>query len=314
MNMILAMSMAIFGVTLLIGYGIARIFRRNNPALQRLNKYITEDQKRLRAQGDKQKTGRFRPTLVHVIQSVSDIMPVSDQYTKSLKLSLLQAGYMRKDAAKIFASVQMIIGGLLLLCGIMMAIALHRNLMGSVAIALMFGAFGYYVPQVWLKGNIKRRKGQIIAGLPDALDLMVVCVEAGLGLNAALLRVGEELERHCPVVSQEFLLVNHEMRAGISRQDSLRHLADRCPVDDVQSFVAVLIQTDKLGSSMARTLRTQSDSLRSKRKQRADEAAAKTSIKLLFPLVFFILPSLFVVLMGPGILQVIKAFSGTDMP
>ena len=169
---------------------------------------------------------------------------------------------------------------------------------------------------IWLRGRIRSRKKQIISGLPDALDLMVVCVEAGLGLNATLLRVGQELSRHCPAVSQELLLVNREMRTGVSRHDALRHLSQRNPVDDVQSFVAVLIQTDKLGSSMSRTLRTQSDSLRTKRRQRAEEAAAKTSIKLLFPLVFFILPSLFVVLLGSGIIQAIKAFSGagTSMP
>jgi tight adherence protein C len=241
-------------------------------------------------------------------------MPVNEQYTKGVRLSLLQAGIYRLDAAKIFASVQLVSTVLFLGLGITLAVAMQRGILASLLLTMMLAFFGYYVPLVWLKRAISHRKKQVIRGLPDALDLMVVCVEAGLGLNAALLRVGEELGRHCPAVSQEFMLVNREMRAGVSRHDALRHLAQRNPVEDVQSFVAILIQTDKLGSSMSKTLRTQSDSLRGKRKQRAEEAAAKTSIKLLFPLVFFILPSLFVVLLGPGILQVIKAFSGNSLP
>jgi len=279
MNGIIAIALAVFGITLLIGYSISRIFKKNNPALQRLHKYVADDQKQQQEQESNKKQVRIRPTLVKLLQTVSEVIPVSDQHTKGVKASLLQAGLVKKDAAKIFASTQMIFAGLLLVFGIFLAVALKRGTMANFAVPAIFGMIGYNIPVLWLKGAIKKRKQQIVLGLPDALDLMVVCVEAGLGLNAALLRVGEELDRHCPVVSEEFLFVNREMRAGIARQDSLRHLADRCPVDDIQSFVAVLIQTDRLGSSMARTLRTQSDSLRTKRKQRADEAAAKTSIK-----------------------------------
>jgi len=316
MNIIFAVALGVFGVTLCIGYLLNLFFARKNPAVQRLHKFVTEDHEKRQKQGNPIPGGRIRPTLVKVLQSMSELMPVREQYASGLRLSLLQAGILRNDAAKTFASTQVVLAGILSVLGLFMAFSMNRGLFASLMFICGFALFGYYLPMIWLRGRIGSRKKQIICGLPDALDLMVVCVEAGLGLNATLLRVGQELSRHCPAVSEELLLVNREMRTGISRHDALRHLSQRNPVDDVQSFVAVLIQTDKLGSSMSRTLRTQSDSLRTKRRQRAEESAAKTSIKLLFPLVFFILPSLFVVLLGSGIIQAIKAFSGagTSLP
>ncbi len=309
MDVVVATALATFGFTLLVSYGLYMLFVRRNPVVQRLRRYVEEDYGQRERRGSLAAGPTLRPSLVRVLERVSRYRPLSEKQMQGLRLQLLQAGIVRNDALHMFVGAQVLFAVLLGLAAISMAATTHKPAMLSMAIIGMFTMTGYLLPQLWLRGQINRRKKAIVRGLPDALDLMVVCVEAGLGLNAALLRVGEELRHHCPVVSEEFLMVTKEMRAGVSRQDALRHLAERNPVEDIQSFVAILIQTDRLGSSMAKTLRAQSDSLRTRRRQRAEEAAAKTSIKLLFPLVFFILPALFVVLLGPGLLQVIKVFS-----
>jgi len=309
MDVVVATALATFGLTFLVGYGCYALILRRSPVVQRLRRYVEEDYEQRERRGGVPAGTKLRPSLVRVLERVSRSRPLSEKQMQGVRLQLLQAGIVRNDAVHVFVGAQILLALLLGLGGISVAAAAHKPAALSVVIIGMFAMTGYLLPQFWLRGQINRRKKAIVRGLPDALDLMVVCVEAGLGLNAALLRVGEELHRHCPVVSEEFLMVTKEMRAGVSRQDALRHLAERNPVEDIQSFVAILIQTDRLGSSMAKTLRAQSDSLRTRRRQRAEEAAAKTSIKLLFPLVFFILPALFVVLLGPGLLQVIKVFS-----
>ncbi|MDZ7339411.1 MAG: type II secretion system F family protein [candidate division KSB1 bacterium] len=313
MDLVIATALATFGITFGVGYGVYRLFARHNPVLQRLHRYVEEDYSRREKEGSTLPGAKLRPTMVRVLERISKSRPLSEEKLRGLKLQLLQAGVLRNDAVNVFVGAQVALSLFLGLAGMGVAAAARKPAAMSLLIICMFAMMGYTLPQLWLRSQINRRKKAIVRGLPDALDLMVVCVEAGLGLNAALLRVGEELKRHCPVVSDEFLMVTKEMRAGISRQDALRHLAERNPVEDIQSFVAILIQTDRLGSSMAKTLRAQSDSLRTRRRQRAEEAAAKTSIKLLFPLVFFILPALFVVLLGPGLLQVIKVFSSSGM-
>ena len=141
---------------------------------------------------------------------------------------------------------------------------------------------------------------------PDGLDLLVVCVEAGLGLNAAFVKITEEFQLSSPALSEEFDIVNREMVAGKPRQEALPALTERTGVEDVKSLVAMLIQTEKLGTSLAQSLRVHSDSLRTRRRQKAEERAAKTTIKLVFPLVFLLFPALFIVILGPGVLQIIE--------
>jgi tight adherence protein C len=165
---------------------------------------------------------------------------------------------------------------------------------------------GFLLPDFVLRRKIRKRQEVITDSLPDALDLLVVCVEAGLGLNAAFVKITEEFKLSSPALSEEFDIVNREMVAGKPRQEALRALADRTGVEDVQSLVAMLIQTEKLGTSLSQSLRIHSDSLRTRRRQRAEEAAAKTTIKLIFPLVFLMFPALFIVILGPGVLQIIN--------
>jgi tight adherence protein C len=170
---------------------------------------------------------------------------------------------------------------------------------------------GALLPRIILRSKIRKRQEEITDALPDALDLMVVCVEAGLGINAAFVKITEEFRLASPVLSEEFDIVNREMVAGKPRQDALRALSDRTGVDEVKSFVAMLIQTDKLGTSLARSLRVHSDSLRTRRRQRAEEAAAKTTIKLVFPLVLLMFPALFIVILGPGAIQIYRVLFQT---
>jgi tight adherence protein C len=146
--------------------------------------------------------------------------------------------------------------------------------------------------------------------LPDALDMLVVSVEAGLGLNQALVRVSEEIYRISPVLSEQLALVNLEIRAGTGREEALRNLADRTGLQDISSLVGMLIQTDRFGTSVAQALRVHAETMRTKRRQRAEEAAAKTTIKMIFPLVFCIFPALFVVILGPAVIEIYKALAG----
>ena len=169
-------------------------------------------------------------------------------------------------------------------------------------------ALGFLLPDFWLGNRIKARKLNIELGLAEALDLMVVCVEAGLGLDQTIQRVTQELQLSQPEISGEFRLVHLEQRAGRSRAEVWRNLADRTDLDSVRALAAMLMQADQFGTSVATCLRVHSDSLRTQRRQRAEEQAAKTTVKLVFPLVFFIFPSLFLVVLGPSMIMLMDAF------
>jgi len=167
---------------------------------------------------------------------------------------------------------------------------------------------GLYLPNLWLRLKIAKRKNKIFEGIPDALDLLVVCVEAGMGLDSAIYRVGEEIMLTNQPLSDELKLYNLEMRAGKSRRDSLKSLALRVDLEEIRSLVTLLIQAEKFGTSIAHSLRVYSDSFRTKRFQRAEEIAAKLPVKLIFPLMFFIMPALFVVLVGPAAISLYQGF------
>jgi tight adherence protein C len=170
-------------------------------------------------------------------------------------------------------------------------------------------AFGFFVPRFILKRMMRDRQMRIRLGLADALDLTVICVEAGLALDQAMMRVGEDLKHAHPDLSDEFSLFNLETRAGKPRAEALRNLVARTGVDDIKSLVATLIQTDRFGTSVAQALRVHSDSLRTERRQRAEEQAAKTTIKMVPPLVIFVLPSIIVVTLGPAIISLYRTLA-----
>ena len=241
--------------------------------------------------------------LAKTVASVSESLPLSPQTQSQYKLKLTQAGYRNSSAFGIFFGSKVILSvGLFVLLG---GVALSLKYQSNIALALGILGFigGLMLPNVWLNSKLRARQTDIFHALPDVLDLMTVCVEAGLGLDSAIIKISEEKQFSKQILADEFKIVSREIRAGKPRVEAMRDLGERTGVDDIKSLVALLIQTDKLGASLARSLRVHSDSLRTKRRQIAEEAAAKTSIKLIFPLAFFIFPALFVVLLGPAAIK-----------
>lgn len=185
------------------------------------------------------------------------------------------------------------------------------SLNGTLVVLLVAAAVGYYLPNLILSRLVMVRQREIFETFPDALDLMTVCVEAGLGVDAALNRVADDIEHKSVVLSEELRLVGLELRAGSSRERALRNLATRTGVEEVESWVSMIVQADRFGTSIASALRVHSDMLRTKRRQRAEEAAAKIALKLLFPLIFCIFPSLLLVLLGPAFIQIYRVLLPT---
>jgi tight adherence protein C len=221
---------------------------------------------------------------------------------------LIQAGYRRQNAVPIFYALRVVS----VVIGIVLILAAAPTLQGRDVI-LWVGAGGvvaWFLPTGIVARKIRLRKKAIQKALPDALDMLVICVEAGLGLNQALHRVSDEVETMSPILAEELHIVNLEMRAGTPREDALRNLGRRTGAPDLQALATMLIQTDRFGTSVAQALRVHSDTLRVKRRQRAEEAAAKTTIKLVPPLVFFIFPAIFVVVLGPAMLHLINELGG----
>jgi tight adherence protein C len=214
---------------------------------------------------------------------------------------MIQAGFQNPNAPALYSGVRLVLPLALGVLGVLLVPAAGGFGMLGV---MWLAAMGWIGPSFWLDSRIKKRQKEIQKALADALDLMVTCVEAGLGLNQAILRVAEEIRHVSTILSQELMMVNIEMRAGRPREEALRSLGERTGVEDLRELTTMLIQTDRFGTSVAQALRVHADTLRIKRRQRAEEEAAKTSIKILFPVLFCIFPGLFVVIIGPGAIRV----------
>ena len=236
--------------------------------------------------------------LIGLAKRVGEKAPRSPKELGALRLRLVQAGYRRDEALTIFFGIRVLFA-LVLFALFSTSIVARPNL----TLALGGLGVGYVLPGMVLARLAKRRAHRIRLSLADMLDLLVVSVEAGLGLDQALSRVGMELQFAYPELSDELKLINLELRAGKPRSEALRNLAERTGVDDLSSLVTMLIQTDKFGTSVAQSLRVYSETLRTKRRQRAEEAAAKTGVKMVFPLVFCIFPAIWVVTIGPAAIK-----------
>ncbi len=236
------------------------------------------------------------------------LQPKNEMELGKLRGRLTAAGFRGESAESIFLGLKFagLLAGLFLGGGTILGLGgvSQKTLMGAVFAA---GAF-FYLPDIVVGFIARSRKSGIFLGLPDALDLMVVCVEAGLGLDQAMRKVSEEMEGSYPVIAEEFGIANFQLQMGRTRSDVLHELGARTGVSDLRSLAAVLIQADKFGSSVAQALRVQSDSMRTRRRQLAEEKAAKTAVKLIIPLVMFIFPGIFVVLVGPAAVQMVRQF------
>lgn len=252
-------------------------------------------------QGRRTEDSRLAKRLVGVFHKLGMMAPRSVAETSKLQQRLVQSGYRRSEALVIFYGIRVGVS-LALFALVSFGLVVKPNLAFAIAAA----GVGYVVPGMVLARMAKGRQHRIRLGLPDTLDLLVVSVEAGLGLDQAIQRVGNELAFAHPELCGELRLINLELRAGKARSEALRNLAERTGVDDISSLVAMLVQTDKFGTSVAQSLRVHSDTVRTKRRQRAEEAAAKTGVKMVFPLVFCIFPAIWVVTIGPAAIKFIQ--------
>jgi tight adherence protein C len=296
------MAFALFSFSvafLLVTSGGLLLFYRE-AMLQRISDVINPQRKKKTLLDTIQETGL---TIGGVVERFDAVIPKSKQEVSITTQRLTRAGFRNESAVKLFYGSKVLIP--LLLC----VFALVTGL-GKMNPLFIYGAalgVGFLGPDFWLGRKIKTRQYKIRKGLPDVLDLLIICIEAGLSLDQATARASQELVKAQPEMCDELNIVVLEQRAGRPRGEAWKHLADRTDLDCVRSLVSMLIQSEQLGTSIGKTLRTHSDTLRVQRVQSVEEAAAKLTIKLLFPLVLFIFPALFVVVLGPAAIQIMKS-------
>ena len=247
--------------------------------------------------------------VAHLIKRLGTmVQPSNETDVKTIRHALITAGYRHPQAPLVFLGSKLSMAiAFLLGTTLIPAKALGFPSFSTLLIYYVLAAFvGYYLPEYWLRWTVSARKVRILHALPDALDLLVVCVEAGLGLDQALARVGEEIKFAHRDLSDELGLLSLELRTGLTRTEALRNLSHRIDLEEFKNLVALLIQTDRFGTSIGQALRVHSDSMKVARRMKAEELAAKLPVKLLFPLLFFIFPNLFIVVLGPAAIRVIR--------
>ena len=248
-------------------------------------------------------------TMSRAAEPINRIVPISAIEAAKLEKQLLHAGYSSPDAAVAYRAIQILSFATFPTIVVTLCFSMGWSLNTMFIWGVVAAALGFYIPRLILKRKIAGRQQRITWALADALDLMVIAVEAGLGLNAALNRVGEELKDLHPDMQKELEMVNLEIRVGRSREEALRNLTERTGVDDIRSFVALLIQADRFGSSIAKAVRVFADSLRTKRRQRAEQASAKAALKLLIPLTAFLFPVIVAIILAPSALNLLDLFT-----
>ena len=286
----IAIGCLIFLTSLLVLHGL---FKRPLNLRERLNSSAVMDS---------EETVGLLKRLEKVLIPIGEMLPRSPAEMSRQERRLVQAGIRRKDAVLLLNASHLLIAGLLLLLFASKGY-LYRQPMLFGVLSLLGGAA---IPDIWLKSRTEKRKLNIQHGLPDAMDLAVIAIEAGLGLDQALSRVGNEIRVAHPDLADELHLRNLEVNMGRSRSDAFRNLADRTGVEDLKALVAILIQTDRFGTSVGQALRTFSDSLRTKRRQVAEEKAAKLAIKMVVPMMLFIFPGILIVILGPAMIAIIR--------
>ena len=296
-GLLVVLFLIVFGIVLVL----ARLFAGN--AVQvRLD---TLDGKKVDTDKGRRTSQRWMARVVSLTRPLAKLSLPEDGWEESpIRIRFINAGWRKSSAPALFYAAKT---GLALLLPLLAYLLLRHGEHNLLLWLVLAAALGYYLPDLWLKHCLKERQREIFETFPDALDLMTVCVEAGLAMDAALARVAQEIGMKSEILAEELQLVTLELRAGSAKDKALRNLALRTGVEDVDALVTLLIQAERFGTSIAASLRVQSDELRTKRRQRAEETAAKIALKLLFPLIFFIFPSLLVVLMGPALLQIRRA-------
>ncbi len=300
----LAVFLAFGAITwLVLGYFFSPEEERAEQRLQELS----DPRGRKADSRDAKKNEAFTRVLKRSAPALAkSLTPTNEHEMSQLKQSLVEAGFRSESAPTTYLAIRAIVALVFLTLGGTGSLFVYGFTSGAAVRTFMIGAAGFYIPVFVLSYLGKKRKQQIFYGLPDALDLMVVCVEAGLGLDQAMRRVATEMKKSYRIIADEFGTCNLHLQMGRARNQVLTDLGVRTGVDDLRALASILIQADKFGSSIATALRVQSDSMRVKRHQVAEEKAAKTAVKLIFPLVLFIFPGIFVVLVGPAGIQMAR--------
>ncbi|MDL1962790.1 MAG: type II secretion system F family protein [Deltaproteobacteria bacterium] len=308
-NIPILISASTFLAMLLLFVGLDQYIRQNAKARELIEK-LRESGKNRNVSNREKSSSEIKDTAQNPILNFLSLLgkrlipEQSADYTQ-MRTRFLMAGLRRSNVPALFWGSKFLFAFFLPIC-FFLGITFLKPVDGSTKLfASCFLAFsGYYLPDIWLRMKTSARKKKIFEGIPDALDLLVVCVETGMGLDAAINRVAKEIKLSNEVLSEELHILNLEIRAGKARQDALRNLAERTGIEDIHSLVTLLIQADKFGTSVAKSLRVFSDSFRTKRFQKAEEIAAKLPVKLMVPLIFFVFPSLFVVILGPAAIRI----------
>jgi tight adherence protein C len=294
----------VFGVWSVLSF----LSNRNSRAAERLDR-LSRPGSVLDMEDPKLSKDRFQGVMDTAKALAGPLMPKTELEQSQLKVKLANAGFRSESAAKVYLGLRFITLIVFFAAGLAYTFqqnGLNLTFKALIPLGVMTGV-GFYLPSLILWYLRKKRQEAIFLSLPDALDLLVVCVESGLGLDAALRKVTEEMKDHAKIICEELSLANFQLQMGRPRREVLHDLGVRTGVDDVRSLAAILIQADRFGSSIAQALRVQSDSMRTRRKQLAEEKAAKTAVQLIFPLVLFIFPGIFVVLVGPAAINIYNA-------
>ena len=309
MSQELLFGLLLFGTVAILAFALSGLVFQKDPVARRLRNEGEDDAAPLR-----------RPTSTMTVTGNEAVVPVMERIghaaarpfmpktavkQSSLRRQLMNAGYYTSSSMELVVGMKVILLALGLVGGYLIG-----SMIGGVAVYLLLylgGLIGFLLPGLWLSRRIRHRRRELDAALPDALDLLVVCVESGLTLDAAMQRVGQEIQLAHPTISKEFGITHMETRVGVTRIDALRNLGQRTGSASLQSLAAMLVQTERFGTSIAQALRVHAESLRVKRQHQAEEQAAKTTVKLAFPVVLFIFPTLLVVLGGPAFILFFKS-------
>ena len=300
---VLFSTCAFFMVMLILSWvGYRLIYKPGRFMRQLGNPVITNDSQRLADAGGEAEAS----TLVTFLHGIGSRVPSSETEVANLKADLIRAGFRSENALPVFYGLRIVVTLLMLVLCIMLEAKMPPNPVMKLGLMASGIGAGWILPRFFLEKKVAKRQEVLRLSLPDALDLMVVSIEAGLGLDQAIQHVARELYGSHPELSDEMSLVTLEMRHGKRRSEALRNFAERTGEPEFRKLVAILIQNDRFGTSMGESLRTHSDFLRVRRRQEAEERAGKVGVKLVFPIFFFILPSMLIVAAGPGILQIFK--------
>ena len=308
MNHALIISLMVFFMTVLTTVGIYTVIRSRQTAKDWGERIRGKSHTVEATQTEKGMT-YVNSLFLKLLERLGQANRPKDQAEQSrLRKTLVTAGYRGPRASLTFMGSKLFLAMLFALLVFLLGDEISKHLPenGYLILIVACALGGFYAPQLWLLWAVQKRKGKLVVGFPDALDLMVVCVEAGLGLDQAIARVGEEIKIGHPDLGEEFQIVSLELRAGFTREQALRNLAVRADLVEIRSLMALLIQTDRFGTSVGQALRVHSESMRVTRRLKAEELAAKLPVKLLLPLIVFIFPSLLIAIIGPGAIRLMR--------